>query len=40
MLCYKDGKFNDDGGLLRGRQVNNNKSDKNNEDKVYLFLRR
>ena len=40
MSCYKSGKFNNDYGLLGGWRVNDNKSDKNNEDKVYLLLKR
>ena len=40
MPCYKGDKFNDNGGLLQGWQVNDNESDNNNEDKICLLLRR
>ena len=40
MPCSKDGKFNDNSDLLPGWQVNNNKSDNNKKDKVYLLLKR
>ena len=33
MPCYKRREF-DDGGLLQRWQVNDNKSNKNNEDKI------
>ena len=34
MLCYKSAKFNDNNGLLHELQVDNNKFDNKNEDKV------
>ena len=39
MPCYKGGEFNNNGGLLQGWQIDNNKSD-NNENKVCLLLKR
>ena len=40
MPCYKEGKFNNNGGLLQEWQVDNDKFDNNNENKIYLFLKR
>ena len=39
VFCYKDGKFNNNSSLLQGLQVDNNKSDIN-EDKICLLLKR
>ena len=40
MLCYKSDKFNDDSGLLQEWQVNDDKSNNNDKDKVCLLLKR
>ena len=36
--CYKGSKFNDKNGLLQEWQLNNDKFNNNNEDKLCLFL--
>ena len=38
--CYKGDKFNNNGGLLQEWQVNDNKSNNNNKDKIYSILKR
>ena len=39
MTCYKNNKFNNDGGSLQGWPVHDDKSDNNNKDKIDLLLR-
>ena len=40
ILCYKGSKFNNNDNLLKELQINDDKFDNNNEDKVYLLLKR
>ena len=40
MPCYKHADFNDNSGLLQEWQSDNDKFDNNNENKVYLLLKK